>query len=167
MSMAPEMRVSDRDRQTAAGQLKVALEEGLLDFAEYDHRLGLAYGATTYGDLEPLFADLPMDPLAPLPARPAATPPAAKARRPEPDALMQTFLGLPIALKILWSIWATVVAINLVVWTLVSVGDGEIVYFWPIWLLIPGTVLLGATVATNAVRHGRPESRRQLPPATD
>ena len=57
-------------------------------------------------------------------------------------------------------------AINLVVWTLVGVGNGEFEYFWPIWLLVPGTVLLGATVATNAVRHGRSGPPKQLPPST-
>lgn len=165
MSMTPEMRVSDRDRQTAGDQLKLALEDGRLDFAEYDRRLALAYGATTYGDLERLFADLPQEPLAPLAVRPAATPPPVQAPRHQPDALMAAFLRLPIALKILWSLWGTAVAINLVVWTLVGVGRGEITYFWPIWLIVPGTVLLGATVATQAVRHGRTEQPKEIPPA--
>ena len=164
MSMAPEMRVSDRDRQTAGDQLKVALEDGRLDFAEYDRRLALAFGATTYGDLERLFADLPQEPLAPLAVRPAATPPPAQTHRREPDAMMAAFLRLPTALKILWSIWGTVVAINLVVWVLVGVGEGEIAYPWPIWLVIPGTMLLGATFATQAVRHGRAVPPKQLPP---
>ena len=166
MSMAPEMRVSDRDRQTAGDQLKVALEDGRLDFAEYDRRLGLAFGATTYGDLERLFADLPQEPLAPLAVRPAAAPPAAaQASRRPPDALMAAFLRLPTALKILWSIWGTVVAINLVVWVLVGVGEGEIAYPWPIWLVVPGTLLLGATFATQAVRAGRTPPPKQLPPS--
>ena len=165
MSMAPEMRVSDRDRQTAGDQLKVALEDGRLDFAEYDRRLALAFGATTYGDLERLFADLPQEPLAPLAVRPAAPrPAAAPAPRHQPDALMAAFLCLPTALKILWSIWGTVVAINLVVWVLVGVGEGEVVYPWPIWLAIPGTMLLGATFATQAVRAGRTVPPKQLPP---
>lgn len=55
-------------------------------------------------------------------------------------------------------------AINLTVWTLVGVGSGESQYFWPVWQLIPGAVLLGATVATNAVRHGRAGTPRELPP---
>lgn len=156
MSMAPEMRVSDRDRRTAGDQLKLALEDGRLDFAEYDRRLGLAFGATTYGDLERLFADLPQEPLAPLAVRPAATPPAAApAHGRPPDGLMAAFLRLPIALKILWSIWGTSVAINLVVWVLVGVEKGAVEYPWPIWMLVPGVALAGATVAVQAARAGR------------
>jgi hypothetical protein len=60
--------------------------------------------------------------------------------------------GLPLALKILWGIWGVVVAINLTVWLLVGVGGQEIVYFWPMWLAVPGAALLGATVVVNAVR---------------
>ena len=48
-------------------------------------------------------------------------------------------------------------AINLTVWLLVGVGDGEITYFWPIWLLVPGVVLAGATAAVAAARSGRRE----------
>ena len=55
--------------------------------------------------------------------------------------------------------------IDLVVWVLVGVGEGEIAYPWPIWLVVPGTVLLGATFATQAVRHGRPERPKELPPS--
>ena len=167
MSMAPEMRVSDRDRQTAGDQLKVALEDGRLDFAEYDRRLGLAYGSTTYGDLDQLFVDLPMDAPAPIAVRPTAavqapvgadTAPVAAAGR-RPDALTAAFARLPLALKILWTIWATTMAINLTVWTLVGFGDGEVTYFWPIWLLIPGVALAGATAAVTAARAGRSPRR--------
>ena len=153
VSTGRDMRVSDRERQAAADRLKVALEEGRLDFAEYDHRLGLAYGSTTYADLDRLFTDLPLDPPAPVAVRPAAT--AASARPRSPDALATGFAGLPLALKILWTIWATSMAINLTVWTLVGVGNGEITYFWPVWLLIPGVALAGATAAVVAARGGR------------
>ena len=157
MSRGRELRVSDRERQAAADRLKAALEEGRLDFAESDHRLGLAYGSTTYADLDQLFADLPMDPPAPVAVRPAATPATARPRRP--DALATGFAGLPLALKILWTIWATTMAINLTVWTLVGFGDGEVTYFWPIWLLIPGVALAGATAAVTAARAGRSPRR--------
>ena len=70
---------------------------------------------------------------------------------------MRGFVRLPLALKILWSIWATAMAINLTVWTLVGLGDGGVPYFWPIWLLVPGVALGGATVAVQAARAGRSE----------
>ena len=74
MSTERDMRVSDQDRSAAAARLKSAHDEGRLDFAEYDHRLALAYGSVTYGDLDQLFTDLPRPPYpqpfpGPAPAR--------------------------------------------------------------------------------------------------
>ena len=54
---------------------------------------------------------------------------------------------------------------GVVPWVLVGVGEGGFAYPWPIWLVVPGTLLLGATFATQAVRHGRTESPKQLPPS--
>jgi hypothetical protein len=59
---------------------------------------------------------------------------------------------MPTALKVLWIIWASVVAINLTVWLLVSLGNGEPEYFWPMWLLVPGAVLGVVTAAISAMR---------------
>lgn len=110
-----------------------------------------AYGAVTYGDVDQLFTDLPARPPAAVPVGTAPAVPAAR----RPDALATGFAGPPIALKILWTIRATSLAINLTVWTLVGVGDGEITYFWPMWLLVPGAALLAATAITTSVRNGR------------
>jgi len=158
MSTGRELRVSDRERQDAADRLKHAHDEGRLDLGEYDRRLELAYGSTTYGDLDQLFGDLPMDAPAPIAVRPTAAAPVASTRR-GPDSLAVAFGRLPLALKILWTSWATSMAINLTVWMLVGIGDGEITYFWPIWLLVPGVVLAGATAAVAAARSGRPSRR--------
>jgi len=148
-----DLRVSDGDRQAAAERLRAAHDEGRLDFHEYDDRLVRAYSAVTYADLDRLFADLPVNP----PARvlPATAAPRVPARRRQPDALAIGFARLPIALKILWTIWATAMAINLTVWTLVGVGNGEMTYFWPVWLLVPGVALAGVTAAVTAARTGR------------
>ena len=73
-----------------------------------------------------------------------------------PDEPAVGFAGMPLALKILWTIWASVVAINLTVWLLVGVGGAELTYFWPIWLAVPGVVL--------ARRHGRRHRRPHAPP---
>ncbi len=54
-----EMRISDSDRQAAATRLQAAANEGRLPVGEYDNRLGKVYQASTYGDLDALFADLP------------------------------------------------------------------------------------------------------------
>jgi len=161
MTEQRELRASDGDRQAAAERLRAAHDEGRLGFAEYDDRLAAAYSAVTYGDLERLFADLPVGRSAAVVVPSAATSPARVARpRLEPDGLAVGFARLPLALKILWTLWGTAMAINLVVWTLVGVGQGELGYFWPVWLLIPGVALAGVTVAVNASRAGRAPERR-------
>ena len=142
----PDMRVSDRDRQAAAERLRLAMGEGRLDLVEYDDRLAKAYAAVTYSDLEPLVADLPpshamAEPVSP--ARPAAPP----APRPVSSAA-----HLPTALKVLWTVWAAVVAINLTVWLLVSLGNGEADYFWPMWLAVPGASLFAVSAGIVGMR---------------
>ena len=150
-----EMRVSDRDRQAAADRLRLAHDEGRLDFAEYDDRLAAAYRAVHFADLEPLFADLPVSSGTLEPAhRPA--PPAPRAPLAAHPAVRQ----MPTALKVLWIIWASVVAINLTVWLLVGLGHGSPVYFWPMWLLVPGAVLGVVTAGVGAVRHPGPDDAR-------
>ena len=53
------LRISDAERQAAAEWLGAAFRDGRLDTYEYDERLGRAYSAMTYGDLDRLFTDLP------------------------------------------------------------------------------------------------------------
>ena len=53
------LRVSDAERQAAAESLGAAFRDGRLDTGEYEERVGHAYSAVTYADLDRLFADLP------------------------------------------------------------------------------------------------------------
>jgi hypothetical protein len=150
------MRVSDAERQVAADRLRAALGEGRLDLLEYDTRLAQAYQAVTYLDLDQLFTDLPVHAAAssvPVVA-PRPTPPVAPAM-PRPVHVRTGFAGLPPALKILWTIWSGAMLINLTVWLLVSVGNGESDYFWPMWLFVPGVALFGVTAAVTAARSSR------------
>jgi len=143
----PDLRVADRDRQAAAERLRLALGEGRLDLLEYDDRLAKAYAAVTYGDLEPLFTDLPPTSAMAEQVVPP-TPDPRPAPRPVPSAAR-----LPTALKVLWTIWVAVVAINLTVWVLVSVGNGEPDYFWPMWLLVPGAALFAVSAGILGMRR--------------
>jgi Domain of unknown function (DUF1707) len=131
-------RAADADRQAVADRLRRAHDEGRLGFAEYDERLARAYAAVTYADLDLLVADLPAD----VP-RPAPTAPAAPAGG----------RTLPGVLVVLWTVWAGVFGINLVVWVLVSLGNGRPDSFWPMWLLVPATVLLVVTGGVRALRR--------------
>ncbi|MDK1472925.1 DUF1707 and DUF4190 domain-containing protein [Streptomyces sp. 549] len=60
------MRASDADRERAADVLKAGYAEGRLGHSEYERRLHLLHQAGTYGELQPLIADLPQGPV-PLP----------------------------------------------------------------------------------------------------
>ncbi len=148
------MRVSDAERQVAAERLRGALAEGRLDFLEYDHRLAKAFEAVTYADLDTLFSDLPVSAKASSAPAVAARPTPPAVARPVP-AVRTGFAGLPLALKILWTIWTLSVLINLTVWLLVSLNNGEPDYFWPMWMAVPGVALTGATAIVQAARSHR------------
>jgi Domain of unknown function (DUF1707) len=71
-------RAADADRDAVAEVLRVAAGEGRIDPSELAERIGLAYGARTYGELDALVADLPTEP-------PSLSLPGA---RPEPESLV-------------------------------------------------------------------------------
>lgn len=150
MAHAPELRAGDADRQAAADRLRAAHDEGRLDLHEYDRRLAEAYAAVTYGDLERLFTDLPLR--SPVPVHPGGS--AAAVARAAGASVVGRPAGFPLALKILWTAWAAVVAINVTVWLLVSLGTGA-TYFWPMWLAVPGVALGIGTTITMRVRNSR------------
>ena len=60
------MRASEADRDIVAERLHHATVEGRLLAEELDERLGLALSARTFGELEPLVADLPGSRTAPV-----------------------------------------------------------------------------------------------------
>jgi hypothetical protein len=53
------LRVSDAERDAVAEELARHLQDGRLDAAEFDERVGRAMAARTQGDLDGLLADLP------------------------------------------------------------------------------------------------------------
>jgi hypothetical protein len=67
------LRASDADREGAADRLRTAAAEGRLSDEELEDRLRAAYSARTYGELDPLLADLPTPARLPgrRPSRPA------------------------------------------------------------------------------------------------
>jgi hypothetical protein len=66
-----DIRVSNEERDAAVTTLGVHLTTGRLELAEYEERCGRAIAATTRGELEALFTDLP----APHPDLSSASPP--------------------------------------------------------------------------------------------
>jgi hypothetical protein len=147
----PNLRAADSDRQAAAAALGRHLSDGRLTVEEYDERLAKAYAATTYGELESLFADLPRS----ASPRPAAQP------GPEP-ALAPAGAGACAArgghVRGAWAGWATVAVIVTTIWLFSSIAGG-FHHFWPIWVIGPwGAVLLSRTL--GRAPHRRYDRRR-------
>src|SRR5208282_3922348 len=118
--------------------------------------MGRASEAVTYGALCPLDADLPITGSV-VPREPAAPAPAAT---PPPDVARRGFAGLPAPLRVLWTIWAAAVSVNLVIWVLVSATTAQLIYPWPLWVAGPwGAILLVVSVSVAHGRRGRPDSR--------
>jgi hypothetical protein len=155
-----KMRASDADRQEVIERLRAALDEGRLKMDEYIDRMGQASEAVTYGDLAPLYADLPGSAAV---ARPDPRPPAPAA--PQPAPVRTSRGGMPTPLKVLWTIWGAIVSVNLVIWVLVSVGAHHLAYPWPLWVAGPlGAVLLVVSVGVAQIRRGGGHPGQQLPP---
>ncbi len=65
MARRSALRASDQDRERVAERLRHATAEGRLLTEELEERLGIAFSARTYGELDSVLADLP----APRPER--------------------------------------------------------------------------------------------------
>jgi Domain of unknown function (DUF1707)/2TM domain len=107
------LRASDADRERVVDLLRQAHAEGRLTVEEFDERMGRAFEARTYADLDRLTTDLPAPPR-PVPSRPSL--PSHRAR--------ESFLGH----------LGSYLAVNLLlvaIWA--ATGRG---YFWPIWPML-------------------------------
>jgi hypothetical protein len=81
-----KMRAADTDRDQTAELLRRAAAEGRLSFDELDERIGQAYAAKTFADLQALTSDLPGPGVrAPAPAAPRYQPPEVPAGTPAPS----------------------------------------------------------------------------------
>lgn len=126
-----QMRVSDVDRKAAADRLNRAHDEGMITLSEFDTRVGAAWQAATRGELAKLTADLPDGPL------PQAQPSVPRQPTCVPAGRRRT----PTAIRVLNTIWLSIMAVNLVVWGLVCITTGHFVYPWWLWVIVPGAVL--------------------------
>ena len=121
-----DLRVSDVERRIVQDRLHRAVGAGQLDLHEFDERVQAVWAARTRGELQRVTLDLP---------EPPPPPPPAPRHRVFSDT------GGGTAMRVLATVWASVVAVNVVVWLLVSLGNGGPVYPWFIWLAPSGAVL--------------------------
>lgn len=163
----PDLRVGDAEREVTLERLRQAHGEGRLDVDEFYTRLDDVYRARTFGELDALVVDLPVTgPATSSRSSKAAPAPASRDRpvAPTPTRSGGVLAAMPPALRRLWLTWATAVMINVVIWTAVSLGNQELIYFWPIWVAGPwGVVNLGIT-ANWWFGHG--EQPRQVGPGS-
>jgi hypothetical protein len=143
-----EMRASDGDRQAVADKLKTALDDGRLDLLEYDERLQKTFAAKTYGDLQGLLTDLP----GAIPAQQSQVQPFA-GQAPAVPVGEESGRSMPN-----WvGPYAGVIVVTVLIWGISSIAAGELLYFWPVWMLIP---LIFGVVGQMAGRGSRRDRRR-------
>ena len=149
------MRAGDGDREAVAQRLKTALDEGRLDLHEYDERLQQTYAAKTFADLDGLTSDLPgtglpgtataqRSQLAPQPpmAAPVAGSEIGEVRKPGGPPWLASYGGL--------------VLVCVLIWAISSFAAGDLLYFWPVWMLIPLIFgAIGQMTGRAARRDGR------------
>jgi Domain of unknown function (DUF1707). len=132
MAATPEMRASDGDRDRVAEALREHVAEGRLTIDEFNERLQQVYQSKTYGELDKLTSDLPHIDLHSLPAQ----------NRP-----IRVRRGEGKSMRTAWGAWASVSAINWVIWLIVCLTSLSFVYPWPIWITgVWGAGLLAATM---------------------
>jgi hypothetical protein len=130
----PSLRAADADRDAVADRLRTAHAEGRLTVEEFGERLDAAFAARTMGELAGLTADLP-------PGRVARTGDEAEASPAPAAAAHRSWLRAG------WGAWATAVLVTSAIWLIVTVSEGDLGFFWPIWVAGPwGAVLVARTL---------------------
>lgn len=147
------MRASDQDRENAVDVLRDAYAVGRLVPEEFYQRLGQAYAATTWGELDRLAADLP------LIGTGVGLPSDTVASRDSPRTV-----GWFLVYHAIW-VFLFVLAAGLA-GRVTSVAVWAACVLVPLVLLLP--LVLGRAGATLRLQHrGRPARRDQGPPSRE
>ena len=137
-----DVRIGDAEREQVAQRLHVHVGSGRLDLAEFEQRIDAAYRARTRGELAAVVADLP-----------------ERVQAPRPAAARPVRSRITVAM---WSPWLLAGVISLVVWMATSLGSGELLYFWPMWVIGPWGALLALGTVAGAAAFPACAQRRAL-----
>jgi hypothetical protein len=121
------LRASDADREQIVSALRQHHSEGRLTVDEFTERMQHAFGAKTFGELDPLTRDLPPI-LPPLPEPLGSADPAMVARH----RFYRHLLG-----------YAWTNAFLVLVWMLSCLATTDLLFFWPLWTLLGWGLALG------------------------
>lgn len=139
MSSDPTVRASDHERQQVVDRLGEHFATGRLGLSEFEVRVATAYAATTLGDLDTLFSDLPGTQEA------SDRPTASGSRQRETMAVVHAAAQRHDGP---WASWLLTGAICLLIWVAMSIMQGQLLSFWPGWVIGPwGAVLLSRGLA--------------------
>jgi len=100
------LRASDADREHVAERLRHAAAEGRLLAEELEERLGKAFKARTYGELDAVVADLPANRVARRPPTPLARPALVLAIALAAVAVVALAILVITGLLAAWAMWA-------------------------------------------------------------
>jgi len=141
-----QFRASDVERKIVEQRLHRAHADGQLNLDELDTRLVAVWQAKTRGDLVVLTMDLPS-----VPSQ------FAEPDVPQPQQLpvRRKRGGGRTAMRVLTTIWASLSALNFVIWLMVSITDLQIQYPWFIWVAGPSGVVLGVIWLSMNAGRGR------------
>jgi hypothetical protein len=119
-----DMRAGHADRDRVLDRLRRAHVEGRIDDSEFDERITATLNARTYGELAALTVDLP-------PEQGGGA--AADLSGPDPDGEFRSGVAA----------WGAASVTTMVIWAIISVASGAVIYPWFLWVAGPwGIVLL-------------------------
>jgi hypothetical protein len=141
MSMQPDMRAGDQDRDRTVSLLREAFAEGRLTNDEFQLRLDRAHDSKTFGELAELVDDLPVEQQPTTPASVGV--PETSVAPVESEDHRDLRKG--------WGAWLGVSVMVNVIYLATWLTSGESApYYWPIWVMGPwGAGMLIATLTNR------------------
>jgi Domain of unknown function (DUF1707) len=145
------MRAGNADRERVVAQLNTAFSEGRLDVGELDERVAAAYAAKTLAELVPLTADLPASGEVAKARRAAAPVPAEDGYHGATGVNRWAPVGASLGIFLVCTL----------IWAAISIGQGDLTHFWPIWTAIPLVFAVLGVIGQGSARRRELGGRRR------